>query len=186
MERHEALAIAMQLLDDPTLGQYESNRGEVGVWTDSALGKVTDLLRSALAPDGSELPDSLAKGLAAAQKLGDWGFDRNVARQIHSIVDTLLAYQEKPLRLERPELSGITSMADLYMVFCYLRRLWKVRREVAEPVARARGAAQPAMRPGRPVQQSGRTQRQEAESAPVDPRWQKPWELHQSMQARKQ
>lgn len=182
MERQEALAIAMQLLEDPTLGQYQKECGEVGVWSDSALGKVTDLLRSTLAPDGSELPDSLAKGLAAVQKLGDWGFEANEARQIRSIAATLLTYEKEPLRLKRPELSGITSMVDLYMVFCYLRRLWKVKREMAEPVARAQGAAQPSFKSGRPAKQLRRTQEQKKVSEPADPRWQKLWELRQSMQ----
>lgn len=148
MERHEALAIALQLLEDPTLGQYDDGRGGSRVWTDSALGTVTDFLRGTLAPDGSEEPDSLARGLAGAQKLADWGLEPNLARQVRAIVRTLLAYQEQPLRLKRPELSGITRMTDLHMVFCYLRRLWKVKREAAPPAAPA--PRPPAPRPARP------------------------------------
>ncbi len=41
MQRHEALAIAEQLLAEPQFGQYRDRYGHMAVWTESELGHVS-------------------------------------------------------------------------------------------------------------------------------------------------
>jgi hypothetical protein len=127
MQREEALAIALDLLSDPSFGYYDG-RGGKQPWSESALSRVISLLQSMVPPDGPEPPDTLERAVSALAKLPGWAVSAGEREQLRDICTRFLAVSGRPPRFVRKELRPVKTVFDLVLVLSYLRRLWKTRR----------------------------------------------------------
>ncbi len=174
MQRHEALAVAEQLLADREFGRYRDRSERPAVWTDSALGLVRRLLRGTLRLDGSEPDGALGRAMNRLKRLPDWGFTGSLPEQLRSIVDALEVVPGTPPRFRRPELAPVRSVQGLLLVFGYLHRMWTTRRtQVPDHGGAHGGAGQPGPAPAPPPVKSPPAAKSKAADRPMDPRWSK-------------